>query len=194
MSSHTRASQSNLTSISSSARRVRFQLDEPDQYGNPLESNNARYTRSSDDVRLTQANLIHRVEFQIPIQQGIRSSLDARLYRNAPSSSSPIQDRHPWFTVDCSSPFPADAARTRSLTSQKIDMNYSNNNHHHRPNAIHANVVASPPIEIQTTAANSSTVSSRAMFSRRDPSYSHYEHVHVARSVEALMDWSDEQR
>ena len=172
MPAYTRSSQSNLTSVSSTngltpsspVRRVRFQLDEPDQYGNPFESNNARYTRSSDDVRLTQANLIHRVEFQIPIQQGIDSSLDSRPYRKCVRCFS-IEDRNPWFTVQCSSPCPAGAARTRSLTSQKIDMNYTHNHHH--PNVIHADDVASP-IEIQTT---SSTVSSRATFSRRDPSY-----------------------
>lgn len=134
---------------------------------------------------MTQANIIHRVEFQIPIQQG--NSFIVRF--SSTSNCVSIADRNPWFTVDCSSPFPAGAARTRSLTSQKIEMNYTP--HHHPPNVIHADDVASP-IEIQTTL---STVSSPTrcshgeirLISLRTCSLS-FSTMLVARSRATLMD------
>jgi hypothetical protein len=54
-------------------RRVRFKFDDNDKNQHLIELNNNRHTRSSDDVRLSDKNCIHRVEFEIPIHQGIKS-------------------------------------------------------------------------------------------------------------------------
>jgi hypothetical protein len=63
---------STTTSCSVAAsRRVRFHFDEDDKNRNGSDLNNQRHTRSSDDVRLADKNIIHRVEFQIPIHKGI---------------------------------------------------------------------------------------------------------------------------
>jgi hypothetical protein len=56
------------TVVSTATRRVRFKIDDNDQ-----NQNNNRHTRSSDDVRLPGKNVIHRVEFEIPIYKGIKS-------------------------------------------------------------------------------------------------------------------------
>jgi hypothetical protein len=50
------------TESSSPTRRVRFKFDENDKNGNIY---------SSDDIRFPKKYSIHRVEFQIPVRQGI---------------------------------------------------------------------------------------------------------------------------
>jgi hypothetical protein len=54
-------------------RRVRFKFDENDKNQTKKDLNTNRQTRSSEDVRLSEKNLIHRVEFEIPIHKGIKS-------------------------------------------------------------------------------------------------------------------------
>ncbi|CAF2325589.1 unnamed protein product [Rotaria sp. Silwood2] len=94
-----------ISTVTTAARRVRFKFDEDDKNQNNLDLNDNRHTRSSDDVRLSGKNSIHRVEFEIPIHKDI----------------------NPWLNVDCStqSSLPA---KTRSLTTKKIDMKHINNN------------------------------------------------------------------
>ncbi|CAF1181784.1 unnamed protein product [Adineta steineri] len=57
---------------------------------------------SSDNDQLSKKHSVHRVEFQIPIHRDI----------------------NPWLNVDCLST----PAKTRSITSQKIDINYTKKN------------------------------------------------------------------
>ncbi|CAF0741079.1 unnamed protein product [Rotaria sp. Silwood1] len=94
-----------ISTVTTAARRVRFKFDENDKNQNDIDLNDNRHTRSSDDVRLSEKNSIHRVEFEIPIHRDI----------------------NPWLNVDCStqSSLPA---KTRSLTTQKIDIKHTNNN------------------------------------------------------------------
>lgn len=61
------------TTLSTASRRVRFKFDDNDKNQTKLDMNNNRHTRSSDDVRLSEKNSIHRVEFEIPIHRGIKS-------------------------------------------------------------------------------------------------------------------------
>lgn len=73
---------------------------------NTNDFNTNRHTRSFEDVRTPEKHCIHRVEFRIPVQK----------------------DVNPWLNVDCS------PAKTRAITTQKIDIkhgsNNNNNNHH----------------------------------------------------------------
>ncbi|CAF1374188.1 unnamed protein product [Rotaria sordida] len=89
--------------LSSPTRRVRFKLDENDKNGD--NDNNDEYIHSSDIVQFPKDYSIHRVEFQIPMHTDI----------------------NPWLNIDCSSAL-STLAKTRSLTSQKIDISYNNNN------------------------------------------------------------------
>ncbi|CAF4558573.1 unnamed protein product [Rotaria socialis] len=93
------------TTVSTVTRRVRFKFDDNDKNQNLMDLNNNRHTRSSDDVRLSEKNFIHRVEFQIPVHKDI----------------------NPWLNVDCSASSSC-PAKTRSLTSQKIDIKHTPNN------------------------------------------------------------------
>ncbi|CAF4143725.1 unnamed protein product [Rotaria socialis] len=93
------------TTVSTVTRRVRFKFDDNDKNQNLMDLNNNRHTRSSDDVRLSEKNSIHRVEFQIPVHKDI----------------------NPWLNVDCSASSSC-PAKTRSLTSQKIDIKHTPNN------------------------------------------------------------------
>ncbi|CAF0930228.1 unnamed protein product [Adineta steineri] len=88
------------TSISPATRRVRFKFEDNDLNQNKIFFNTNRQTLSSEDVRLSQKNPIHRVEFQIPLHKDI----------------------NPWLNVDCSTP-----AKTRSISSKKIDIKHNNN-------------------------------------------------------------------
>ncbi|UJR33350.1 hypothetical protein I4U23_020799 [Adineta vaga] len=94
---------------STGTRRVRFKCDENGSYRTSINLPKNRPTLSSEDVRLAQKNSTHRVEFQIPIHKDI----------------------NPWLNVDCSVP-----PKIRSLTSQKIDIKYSNNNNNNN-NLVH---------------------------------------------------------
>jgi hypothetical protein len=111
------------TITSTAGRRVRFKFDENDHNQTKINLNNNRHTLSSDDIRSSEKNRTHRVEFQIPIHKGIKH----KLYHIYWFFSSLIQDINPWLNVDCStsSSLPA---KTRSLTSQKIDIKPINNN------------------------------------------------------------------
>jgi hypothetical protein len=115
------------TITSTAGRRVRFKFDEHDQNQTKINFNNNRHTLSSDDIRSSEKNRTHRVEFQIPIHKGIKHKLYHIYWFFSSSSSSLIQDINPWLNVDCStsSSLPA---KTRSLTSQKIDIKPINNN------------------------------------------------------------------
>jgi hypothetical protein len=62
------------TSTITATRRVRFKFDDNDKNQYNIHLNNNRHSRSSDD-RLADKNCIHRVEFKIPIHQGIKSIL-----------------------------------------------------------------------------------------------------------------------
>ncbi|CAF2048510.1 unnamed protein product [Rotaria magnacalcarata] len=93
------------TTVSTVTRRVRFKFDDNDKNQSLMDLNNNRHTRSSDDVRLSEKNSIHRVEFQIPVHKDI----------------------NPWLNVDCSTSLSC-PPKTRSLTSQKIDIKYNPNN------------------------------------------------------------------
>jgi hypothetical protein len=61
--------------LQSPSRRVRFKFDEKDKNGD----NNEQHTYSSDDIRLPKKYSIHRVEYQIPIHQGISEQI-SRIY------------------------------------------------------------------------------------------------------------------
>ena len=58
------------TTSSSGTRRVRFKFDDQDRHRHVLELDPNWQTRSSDDVRSAGQRSVHRVEVQIPIQQG----------------------------------------------------------------------------------------------------------------------------
>lgn len=58
------------TTSSSGTRRVRFKFDEQDRHRHVLELDPNWQTRSSDDVRSAGKQSVHRVEVQIPVQQG----------------------------------------------------------------------------------------------------------------------------
>jgi hypothetical protein len=117
-----RASFPAAISTNGSSRRVRFNVQDADQYRHVLEFNPNRQTRSTDDVRLTEKPSIHRVEVEIPVRQGTFK----RMTNNGMSISFMIAMK-PWSDGRCSDRS-ISPAKTRSLTSQKIDINRSNNN------------------------------------------------------------------
>lgn len=99
------------------ARRVRFKCDDTGANQHRVTLMNHRHAVSSEDIRLTPKRSTHRVEFQIPIHRGTRECVILRWFHRL------IADTHPWLHVDVSSP-----AKTRSLTSQKIDIKPSAQN------------------------------------------------------------------
>ncbi|CAF4501434.1 unnamed protein product [Rotaria sp. Silwood1] len=103
-------STSKTTRLSSPTRRVRFKFDDNDKNGDDF---NDEQIRSSDVIRFPKNYSTHRVEFQIPIHIDI----------------------NPWLNIDCSSTM-STPAKTRSLTSQKIDINYNNNNNNNNNNNV----------------------------------------------------------
>ncbi|CAF2596946.1 unnamed protein product [Rotaria sp. Silwood2] len=117
-------SNSKPTRLSSPTRRVRFKFDENNKNEG---ANNDEHARSSDVIRLPKNYSIHRVEFQIPIHTGIIIIILYNIHIVNVCLFFFIQDVNPWLNIDCSSTMPT-PAKTRSLTSQKIDINYSNNN------------------------------------------------------------------
>ncbi|CAF3742483.1 unnamed protein product [Rotaria magnacalcarata] len=86
------------TRLSSPTRRVHFKFNEKDKN----RSMNNQHVRSSDDVRFPKSCSIHRVEFRIPIHKDI----------------------NPWLNIDCSST----PTKARTITSNRIDINYISNN------------------------------------------------------------------
>lgn len=86
---------------SSPIRRVRFKFDEN------------HHTQSSDDLREPKKFSVHRVEYQIPIQKGSEIVLENNYLTLK--------------LLEISSNTNSTAAKSRSITSQKIDIHY---NHH----------------------------------------------------------------
>jgi hypothetical protein len=73
------SSPTTISTVTTTTRRVRFKFDENDKNQQKIDFNNNRHTRSSDDVRLSDKNCIHRVEFEIPIYKG-NKSIKYKLY------------------------------------------------------------------------------------------------------------------
>lgn len=97
--------------VSNGTRRVRFNVDSHRPEQHRMDFSQTRQTRSFDDVRIPEKHSVHRVEFQIPIHRSIHSYESSRI-------SFPFKDHNPWLNIQCES----SPAKTRSLTSQKIDI------------------------------------------------------------------------
>lgn len=116
------------TPISSAGRRVRFNFDDhllhqtlPHRTQLAIDCNSNRHSRSTGDIRQS----VHRVQVNIPIHRGIGLSMFKSQSNVFVSSFPPAIN--PWLNVD-SSTKASSPAKTRYLTSKRIDINRSHQN------------------------------------------------------------------